>query len=71
MANAEREEDQERLQPFSCSSEELSDARFVSREEVLKIVEKLVLDLLECVCQGKDPELSLVRQLSCSRWACS
>ena len=58
-----RGEDQEPSQVHSSSSsshEELSDARLATREEVLKIVEKLVLDLLECLRQGRDPELSLV-----------
>ena len=66
MASA-YQDDRERSQVFNCSEEELSDARFASREEVLKIVEKLVLDLLECLCQGRDPELSLVCQLLSSR----
>ena len=55
-------EDRERSQILSSSSsrEELSDARLATREEVLKIIEKLVLDLLECLHQGRDPEFSLV-----------
>ena len=47
-----------------CSAEELSDARLLPREQVLAIVERLVLDLLRSINEGRDPELLMVTSYS-------
>lgn len=43
-----------------CSVEEWSDAQCLSRDEILKLIEKLVLEFLQTVSRGDDPQLILV-----------
>lgn len=48
-----------------CLAEELADARLLPQAEVLAILESLTLRFLQAIAKGDDPELHLVRALSC------
>lgn len=45
---------------YSCSAEEVADARLTTRRETLLIIESLTLDFLQAIANGDDPELYLV-----------
>ena len=45
-----------------CSVEEWSDAQCLYRDETLKLIEKLVLEFLQTVSRGDDPQLILVNE---------
>ena len=47
---------------MKCSVEEWSDAQCFSRDETLKLIEKLVLEFLQTVSRGDDPQLILVNE---------
>ena len=47
---------------MKCSVEEWSDAQCLSRDETLKLIEKLVLEFLQTVSRGDDPQLILVNE---------
>ena len=45
-----------------CIAEELADAKFLSKEEVLSLIENLTVKLLKSIILKQDPELTLVSQ---------
>ena len=59
MCAAEEEEEEEE-RGYGCLAEELSDARVMSKAQVISAIETLTLDFLRAISNGKDPELSLV-----------
>ena len=48
--------------PLQPEDEQLAHAQRLSRDQVLRIVEKLVLQLLTSLANGKEPELFLVKK---------
>lgn len=50
---------------MTCSVEGWSDAQCLSRDEILKLIEKLVLEFLQTVNRGDDPQLILVSENTC------
>ena len=49
---------------FTCSAEDLVDAKLTSRTETLTIIQRLTMDLIQAVANDQDPELLLVRYIS-------
>ena len=45
---------------YSCSAEEVSDAKLTTRRETLLIIECLTQEFLRAIANGDDPELHLV-----------
>ena len=45
---------------YSCSAEEVADAKLTTRRETLLIIESLTQDFLQAIANGEDPELYLV-----------
>lgn len=60
MEASSRESDATASSDELCCAEELSDAQLLPRREVLGILERLVLELLTSVREGKDPQLIMV-----------
>lgn len=50
----------------SCQAEELSDARHLPKEEVIKLIENLALAFITSVSDGQDPQLVLVSNVNSS-----
>lgn len=46
---------------YSCSAEEMADAKLTTRRETLLIIESLTQDFLRAIANGDDPELHLVK----------
>ena len=46
---------------FTCSAEDLVDAKLTSRAETLTIIQRLTMNLIQAVANDQDPELLLVR----------
>lgn len=59
-AAVDEEEEEER--GYGCLAEELSDARVMSKAQVISAIETLTLDFLSAISNGKDPELSLANR---------
>ena len=45
---------------YSCSAEEVADAKLTTRRETLLIIESLTQEFLRAIANGDDPELHLV-----------
>ena len=60
MEASSRESDAAASSDELCCAEEQSDAQLLPRREVLGILERLVLELLTSVREGKDPQLIMV-----------
>ena len=60
MEASARESDATASSDELCCVEELSDALLLPRREVLGILERLVLELLTSIREGKDPQLLMV-----------
>ena len=45
---------------YSCSAEEVADAKFTTRRETLLIIESLTQEFLKAIANRDDPELHLV-----------
>ena len=43
-----------------CIAEELSDAKFLPKQDIIVIIEELVMQFLSAVCRGEDPTMTLV-----------
>lgn len=48
------------LSAMEATDEEWSDARRLSKEEILRLIETKVLELLRAVKQGENPSMTLV-----------
>ena len=45
---------------YSCSAEEVADAKLTTRRETLLVIESLTQEFLRAIANGDDPELHLV-----------
>ena len=59
MAENCREEDR----VSSCQAEELSDARHLPKEEVIRLIENLAQAFITSISNGQDPQLVLVSSM--------
>ena len=50
---------------YSCSAEEMADAKLTTRRETLLVIESLTQDFLRAIANGGDPELYLVNTDTC------
>lgn len=48
------------VRDYSCSAEEVADAKLTTRRETLLVIESLTKDFLRAIASGDDPELYLV-----------
>ena len=59
-AGGEAAGDMGREHMYSCSAEEVADAKLTTRRETLLIIESLTQEFLRAIANGDDPELHLV-----------